>query len=137
MLAPLVRNEIVDVWYDTKIKPSDKWREEIRKAMETASVAVMLVSDNFLASDFINKQELPYFLQGCQSESCENPVGRVESLPIRANAAEGDSGGQQPGHSPRFVQNDFGAKSGVEEYLPADRQCLRCDGGARQRAMSD
>ena len=38
------------------------WRIKIRTALENASIAVLLVSDNFLASDFIANQELPYIL---------------------------------------------------------------------------
>lgn len=66
MLAPLVRSKAVPLWTDRHIQPGAKWRQEIDAAMKAASVAVMLVSKNYLASDFINDVELPYILKSAQ-----------------------------------------------------------------------
>ncbi|MGH3927823.1 MAG: TIR domain-containing protein, partial [Pseudonocardiaceae bacterium] len=66
-LNPLVRKNVVNVWFDKEIKPSQIWRQEIAEAMASTSVAVMLVSANFLKSDFISSEELPYFLEAAKS----------------------------------------------------------------------
>lgn len=67
-LRPVERSGAIDLWSDTKIKAGDRWKEEIRKAVGRARVAVLLISADFLASDFIATDELPPLLAAAEND---------------------------------------------------------------------
>jgi hypothetical protein len=62
-LTPLQRKGALELWDDTRLIPGTRWREDISKALSKSSVAVLLVSADFLASDFIATMELPTILR--------------------------------------------------------------------------
>jgi len=61
-LKPLSNKGLLDIWVDTEIKTGDQWKTEIEKALEESSISILLVSADFMASDFIVNDELPPLL---------------------------------------------------------------------------
>jgi hypothetical protein len=61
-LRLLERQGKIEIWVDTKIKKGALWENEINNALSSAKVAILLISADYLASDFIADVELPQIL---------------------------------------------------------------------------
>jgi hypothetical protein len=84
-LEPGIRSGEIDDWSDQKIRPGALWREEIARALRDARVAVLLLSQDFLASQFIREVELPSILARAKAGTC-----RVLCLHVRASSLSGE-----------------------------------------------
>jgi formylglycine-generating enzyme required for sulfatase activity len=97
MIRPLVRSHGLRLWDDSQIPPGAKWREEIETALAAAKVALLLVSSEFLASEFVTNSELPQLLTAAEEEGLRIlwvPVrpSLVRRTPISAYQGLGDPG---------------------------------------------
>ncbi len=52
----------IDFWDDARIRPGLLWYNDIKKDIASARIAILLISPDYLASDFIAKNELPPLL---------------------------------------------------------------------------
>ena len=57
-LRPLADNGEIDLWSDHEIKPGEVWDEAIRARLAQSDLLLLLVSDDFFASDYIRNVEL-------------------------------------------------------------------------------
>ena len=58
----------IELWDDSRILPGQKWKDEIKKATEQTKVAILLVSTDFLGSEFIASNELPPLLEAAEEK---------------------------------------------------------------------
>jgi hypothetical protein len=57
-LAPLQRRKIIDAWHDRKIEAGQRWAEEIDEKLNHADLILLLISPDFVASDYCSDIEL-------------------------------------------------------------------------------
>ncbi len=67
-LSYLEREYQFTIWEDSKIEVGADWRTEINKAIGSTKVAILMVSANFISSEFINNEELPALLTAAKEE---------------------------------------------------------------------
>ncbi|WP_437651392.1 toll/interleukin-1 receptor domain-containing protein [Sorangium sp. So ce362] len=66
-LKVIEKQGLLEVWDDERIGAGENWREELAREIGRARVAVLLVSADFLASDFVLTEEVPRLLRGRQA----------------------------------------------------------------------
>ena len=93
-LAPLRREKVSDDWHDRRITAGQEWDKEIDEHLDSARVILMLVSADFLDSDYCYDVEvqramgrhergeavvIPIILRPCDWERA--PFGKLQALP--------------------------------------------------------
>ena len=69
-LQPLEDQGVLRIWDDTNIRAGSQWLEEIKGSIESARVAVFLITQNFLTSEFIRQKEFPVLLEKAEKRGC-------------------------------------------------------------------
>lgn len=67
-LRVLEMQEIFNVWEDRQIEAGDDWYPEIENAINNATIAILMISANFLSSKFIVGEEVPKLLERREKE---------------------------------------------------------------------
>lgn len=57
------QNIDIEVWDDTHILPGTRWQDEIHNALDSAHIALLLITNEYLSSSFIINNELPSILK--------------------------------------------------------------------------
>lgn len=58
----------VTTWSDRKIKTGSQWQNNIFDILSKSKIAILLISNDFLASEFIKDKELPKILEKAKNE---------------------------------------------------------------------
>jgi hypothetical protein len=96
-LMPLIREGLITLWADTDIHAGEDWEQQIQLHLDAAALILLLVSPDFLASDYCYSVEMRRALQ---RQACgdvrvlpvivrpvswqRTPLGRLQALPTGA-----------------------------------------------------
>jgi len=98
-LALLKRQGIITTWHDRDVTAGTEWAQAIDSNLNTANIILLLISANFLASDYCYDTEMqralerhhngearviPILLKPCDWEGA--PFGKLQALPIAHSA---------------------------------------------------
>ncbi|HEY7415977.1 MAG TPA: toll/interleukin-1 receptor domain-containing protein, partial [Ktedonobacteraceae bacterium] len=65
-LRLMEREDLISTWYDASISPGQPWRSEVEQHLQSANLILLLISPDFLNSDFCMDVELPLALERSQ-----------------------------------------------------------------------
>jgi len=57
-LVPFQRQGLITIWNDSDISPGTEWKAKINKHLNTAQIILLLVSSDFMASDYCYSNEM-------------------------------------------------------------------------------
>jgi hypothetical protein len=65
-LMESLRRHSVTFWFDTELKPGDEFKRHIEAKIDQSQIALLIVSQNFLNSGFIERHEMPRIAERAQ-----------------------------------------------------------------------
>jgi hypothetical protein len=121
-LAALHRQGHIEQWHDRRIGPGDDWRGQIERHLEEADIILLLISSDFIASDYCYDVEMelalkrhkakqatviPVFLRPCDWAGCS--FGSIQGLPKDAKPVT-----SWPDRDSAFTDISKGIRNAVE-----------------------
>lgn len=92
-LTAYERMQEIEIWDDTRIEPGQKWEAEILEKLESADIIVLLLSNDFIKSDYCMQDEMkralerdaagecvivPIVVRACRFEKLD--VGKIQAI---------------------------------------------------------
>jgi len=74
-LKPQQREGLLQIWYDRDISAGTEWEQEIEEQLNTAQIILLLVSPDFMASDYCYTKEMQRALE-------RHNRGEIRAIPI-------------------------------------------------------
>lgn len=93
-LRSLQRRQLISQWHDRDIEAGEEWDPEIKRQLNAADIVLLLISENFIDSDYswdcemtraMERHEegtariIPVILEPCQWKDL--PFGKLQALP--------------------------------------------------------
>lgn len=125
-LTLLKRNGFITGWHDRQISAGTEWKNQIDEHLESAGVILLLVSADFLASDYCYEKEMkramerhaegtarviPIILRKCDWKDA--PFGKLQGLPKDAKPIKSWADQDEA-----FTDVTDGIKRAIAEIIP-------------------
>src|SRR5580700_9435942 len=62
-LKPLQRQHLIDIWHDRDITAGAEWEKEISEQLNSAQIILLMISPDFMASDYCYSIEMKRALE--------------------------------------------------------------------------
>ena len=98
-LKVLENKGLISHWHDRQITPGAEWADEIDENLENADIVLLMVSADFIASDYCYKIEMKRALERAEKGDArvvpvivrdvdwtDTPIGHFQALPTNGNA---------------------------------------------------
>ena len=92
-LAALRRGGLIAEWHDRKLEPGDAWKDEIDRHLTLADIVLLLVSSDFIASDYCWGEEMSKALGSPRTRRGAGHPGHSPPLPLAEHPARQPAGG--------------------------------------------
>ena len=124
-LRPLQRQELIAVWHDRDISAGSEWELEIKEQLNTAHIILLLISPDFMDSDYcygiemqraLERQRhgvarvIPVILRPVYWQNA--PFAHLQVLPTRAKPVT-----LWPNRDAAFLSIAVGVRNAVEELI--------------------
>jgi hypothetical protein len=125
-LKLLQRQGLLRAWHDRKIEAGEEWKQKIDENLERAEIILLLVSADFIASDYCFDIEMkramerhdrgeahviPVFLRPCDWKGA--PFGKLQGLPTDAEPV---TSARWSSHDEAFTLVARGIRAAVEQF---------------------
>jgi tetratricopeptide (TPR) repeat protein len=128
-LTLLQRQGFITEWHDRQIEAGDDWETEINTHLNSAQIILLLVSDDFIASDYCYSVEMESALERHKSgEACvipiilrpvdweSSPLGKLQALPKNAKPVT-----TWKNRDEAFKNAAQGIRKVIKEFKPKDK----------------
>ncbi|AUT00751.1 hypothetical protein CLI64_10265 [Nostoc sp. CENA543] len=129
-LIILKRDKVISLWHDREISPGVEWDQQINANLQTADIILLLVSSDFIASDYCwgvevntaiarhnagNARVIPVILRNVMWQSA--PFAKLQALPTNAKPVK-----SWPHEDDAFTDIAQGIRDAAKELIQERQQ---------------
>ncbi len=117
-LSTLKRDNLIDVWQSGLITTGEKWNDKIIKSLEESDIVIMLITQSFIDSSYIQDIEVSKALRKVSEES-----GKI--YPILLKNCDWQNWKAFPENMDKTKIEKDGGRMGAYQFAPMDKQRLK------------